>query len=97
MNKTTAAILGGAMLVSGAVIVSDTPDTSAMVEKIDENTVKITQPTNLDIRLLKATYESLLTEQSQVEASCRNNLNDVEARIAETKELIQQAKSVGVN
>ena len=95
-TKTIGSFILGAALVGGALVYSGDVSGQTTIEAVDSETIKVTQPVNVNIRTLKTKLDALQGEKTINKTYCDNYIADLNAKKDETKALILQAKNVGV-
>lgn len=99
MKNTIATIIGtGVIAIGGTLAVVDTTPSaqSAQVEKVSTSTISVKSPVEVDIKNLKEELRQAQEWKKQITASCEDSLSRTQAKIDETKDIIKQAKDLGV-
>lgn len=96
MNKTLGTILVGAAVVGGALAFTGDVSSQTTVEAVDSDTIKVTEPVNIDIRILKAELDELQGQKQRLKEVYDSQVAKLQVEIDAKKVLILQAKNVGV-
>lgn len=96
MNKTVGSILIAGALVGGAIAFTGDASGQTTIEAVDSETIKVTEPVNVNIRELKAEVDKLQGEKALTKTYCDNYIADLNSKIDAKRAVILEAKSIGV-